>query len=114
MKLKLEVGLVQCRISREEAQTLCDDGAINETITLPGGTGYVLAIGTMDDLPAPQFAFDHTGPNFVFYISTEDAKRLASEPLKKGIEGAFEQGYFSIEVNVKDFAPKKKPNPDSL
>ena len=112
MKLKLEMGLVQCRISREEAQTLVNDGAINESITMPGGTSYVLAIGTMEDLPAPQFAFDHTGPNFVFYISTEDAKRLANEPMKKGIEGAFEQGYFSIEVNVKDFAPKKKSNPD--
>jgi len=113
MKLKLEMGLVQCRISREEAQTLVNDGAINESITMPGGTSYVLAIGTMEDLPAPQFAFDHTGPNFVFYISTEDAERLANEPMKKGIEGAFEQGYFSIEVNVKDFAPKKKAKPDS-
>jgi hypothetical protein len=113
MKLKLEMGLVQCRISREEAQTLRDEGAINETIILPGGAGYVVAIGTMEDLPAPQFSFDPSGPNFVFYISTEDAKRLATEPLKKGIEGAFEQGYFSIEVNVKDFAPKKKAKPDS-
>ncbi len=113
MKLKLEMGQVQCRISREEAQRLVDDGAINESINLPGGASYILAIGTMEALPAPQFSFDPSGPNFVFYISTDDAKRLANEPSKKGIEGAFEQGYFSIEVNVKDFAPRKTSKPDN-
>ncbi len=112
MKLKLEMGAVQCRISREEAQKLVAEQAINESITLPGGASYVVAIGAMDDLPMPQFSFDPAGPNFVFYISTQDAKRLAGEPMKEGIQGMFEQGYFSIEVNVKDFA-KKKPKSEA-
>jgi hypothetical protein len=106
LKLKLEMGAVQCRISREDAQKLVDDGAVSECITLPGGAQYGIAIGTMENLPAPQFSFDPAGPNFVFYLSTEDAQKLASEPLKKGIEGVFEQGVFSLEVNVKDFASK--------
>ncbi len=113
MKIKLEMGAVQCRLSRQEAQQLAKDGAINETVTLPGGAGYVLAIGTAEGLPAPQFSFDPAGPNFVFYITPDDARKLATEPMKKGIEGVFDQGCFSIEVNVKDFAPGAKEKPKS-
>ncbi len=108
MKLKLETGAVRCRITREEAQNLVKDGAINDTIALPGGgASYVLAIGTIEGLPAPQFSFDPAGPNFVFYISKGDAQKLANTPMKQGIEGVFDQGHFIIEVNVKDFANKK-------
>ncbi len=109
MKLKLEMGAVRCRITREEAQNLVKDGTINDTIALPGGANYVLAIGTMEGLPVPQFSFDPAGPNFMFYISTDDAQKLADEPSKKGIEGVFEEGVFTIEVNVKDFAKPGKP-----
>ena len=58
MKIKLELGQVSCRLSRKEAQALAADGAISETVTLPGGAGYSVAIGTAEGLPAPQFSFD--------------------------------------------------------
>ncbi len=107
MKIKLELGLVSCRLSRAEAQTLAAEGAISETVKLPGGASYTLAIGTAEGLAAPQFSFDPMAANFVFYISPEDAQKLATEPLKDGIRGQFDQGDFVIEVNVKDFRPGK-------
>ncbi len=107
MKIKLELGLVSCRLSRDEAQTLASDGAISETVMLPGGASYNLAINTAEGLEAPQFSFDPMAASFVFYIGQHDAQKLAAEPLKDGIRGMFDQGEFVIEVNVKDFRPGK-------
>ena len=107
MKIKLELGQVSCRLSRKEAQALAEEGAISETVTLPGGAGYSVAIGTAEGLPAPQFSFDPAAASFVFYITPDDAHLLAEKPMKTGVRGTFDQGEFAIEVDVKDFKPGK-------
>jgi hypothetical protein len=100
VKLKFATGHVALRVSIEEMQTLIKDGTLSEAIDLSGGKMNVVVSLVDENIANMQFDVNSATIGFVF--PRDAAETEAAKPTRGGIGGYFDQGVFSLAIDMHD------------
>lgn len=100
MKLKFATGHVSLRVELAQMQQLVDEGNLSETIELAGGSMTVVVSLVDEDIANMHFE-PNTGTIGFVYPRAAVESELA-KPTRNGIGGYFEQGVFSLAIDMHD------------
>ncbi|VAW02646.1 hypothetical protein MNBD_ALPHA06-1968 [hydrothermal vent metagenome] len=100
MKLKFATGHVSVRVELAEMQQLVTDGNLSETIELAGGAMTVVVSLVDEDIA--NMLFDPNTATIGFVYPRPAVEAELAKPSRNGIGGYFEQGVFSLAIDMHD------------
>ncbi len=106
MKLKFAPGHVALRVDLSEMQQLVDTGTLSSEIDLSGGIFTVIV--SLVDEEMSNMAFDPGNSTIGFVYPREAAIAELAKPTRGGIGGYFDQGVFSLAIDMHDIREKAR------
>lgn len=106
MKLKFAPGHVAVRLSISQMQQLVDEGILNSTIPLAGGA--LNGVISLVDEAVTNMQFDAGSSTIGFVFPRDAVQEELAKPTRNGIGGYFDDGVFSLAIDIHDVRDKAR------
>ncbi|MCF6293394.1 MAG: hypothetical protein L3J04_08380 [Robiginitomaculum sp.] len=106
MKLKFATGHVSVRLTISQMQQLVDNGSLSSTIPLAGGA--LNGIISLVDEPMTNMQFDANSSTIGFVFPRDAVQEELAKPTRNGIGGYFDDGVFSLAIDMHDVRDKAR------
>ncbi|MBL4616390.1 MAG: hypothetical protein JKY46_01725 [Robiginitomaculum sp.] len=106
MKLKFSTGHVSVRLTVNQMQQLVDDGSLNATIPLAGGA--LNGVISLVDEAVTNMQFDANSSTIGFVFPRDAVQKELAKPTRNGIGGYFDDGVFSLAIDIHDVRDKAR------